>query len=66
MNPLLATVVFAVVLFVYIHIYHHVKVSNDLEVYEVDSPSKERLEEICDIRQPGVVCAEHGRPSAVS
>ena len=30
MNPLLATVVFAVVLFVYIHIYHHVKVSIDL------------------------------------
>lgn len=54
MNPLLATVVFAVVLFVYIHIYHHVKVSNDLEVYEVDSPSKERLEEICDIRQPAL------------
>lgn len=54
MNPLLATVVFAVVLFLYIHIYHHVKVSNDLEVYEVDSPSKERLEEICDIRQPAV------------
>lgn len=54
MNPLLATVVFAVVLFIYIHIYHHVKVSNDLEVYEVDSPSKERLEEICDIRQPAL------------
>jgi len=54
MNPLLATVVFAVVLFVYIHIYHHVKVSNDLEVYEVDLPSKERLEEICDIRQPAL------------
>ena len=54
MNPLLATVVFAVVLFIYIHIYHHVKVSNDLEVYEVESPSKERLEDICDIRQPAV------------
>ena len=54
MNPLLATVVFAVVLFVYIHIYHNVKVSNDLEVYEVESPSKERLEEICDIRQPAL------------
>lgn len=54
MNPLLATVVFAVVLFVYIHIYHNIKVSNDLEVYEVESPSKERLEEICDIRQPAL------------
>lgn len=54
MNPLLATVVFVIVLFVYIHIYHNVKVSNDLEVYEVESPSKDRLEEICDIRQPAL------------
>lgn len=54
MNPLLAAIVFVVVLFIYIHIYHNVKVSNDLEVYEVDNPSKDRLEEICDIRQPAI------------
>ena len=28
------------------------KISNDLEVYEIEQPSKEKLEEICDIRQP--------------
>jgi hypothetical protein len=28
------------------------KKSEDLEMYEVDYPSKDRLEEICDIRQP--------------
>ena len=28
------------------------KVSDDLEVYEIDQPSKEKLEEICDLRQP--------------
>ena len=28
------------------------KVSNDLEIYEIDQPSKEKLEEICDLRQP--------------
>jgi hypothetical protein len=27
-------------------------VSNDLEVYEIDQPSKDKLEEICDLRQP--------------
>lgn len=54
MNPLIASVVFVFVLFIYIHIYHHLKVSNDLEVYEVDFPSKERIEEICDIRQPAI------------
>ena len=54
MNPLLATVVFVIVLFVYIHIYHKQKVSNDLEIYEVESPSKDRLEEYDDIRQPAL------------
>jgi len=28
------------------------KRSNDLEVYEIEQPSKQRLEEVCDIRQP--------------
>lgn len=60
MNPFLATAVFAVVLFIYIHIYHHVKVSNDLEVYEVVAPSKEQLEEICDIRQPALFTMDVG------
>jgi len=52
MNAVLATIVFSVVLFVYLHIYYHLKTSDDLSVYEVEQPSKERLEEVCDIRQP--------------
>ena len=28
------------------------KVSDDLEVYEIDQPSKDKLEEVCDLRQP--------------
>lgn len=28
------------------------KTSNDLEVYEIDQPSKDKLEEVCDLRQP--------------
>jgi hypothetical protein len=30
----------------------HLKTSQDLEMYEIDQPSKDKLEEICDIRQP--------------
>jgi len=52
MNAVLATIVFSVVLFVYLHIYYHLKTSDDLSIYEVEQPSKERLEEVCDIRQP--------------
>tara|TARA_A100001011_G_C14185913_1_gene789025 strand:+ start:15 stop:923 length:909 start_codon:yes stop_codon:yes gene_type:complete len=46
--------VFCIVLFLYIHIYFHLKTSDDLEVYEIEQPSKEKLEEICDIKQPVV------------
>jgi hypothetical protein len=51
-QTLLAIFIFCVVLFFYLHIYFHLKTSDDLEVYEVYCPSKEKLEEICDLRQP--------------
>ena len=44
--------IFCIVLFIYLHIHFHLKRSNDLEVYEIEQPSKQRLEEVCDIRQP--------------
>jgi len=40
------------VLFLYLHIYFHLKTSDDLEIYEIEQPSKDKLEEICDLRQP--------------
>ena len=60
MNPLLAIVVFSCVLFIYLHVYHHIKVSNDLDVYEVDQPSKDRFEEICGVRQPSIFDVDTG------
>jgi hypothetical protein len=54
MNIVIATLVFCIVLFIYIHIYFHIKTSDDLEIYEIEQPSKDKLEEICDIRQPVV------------
>ena len=38
--------IFCSILFLYVHIYFHLKTSDDLEVYEIDNPSKEKLEEI--------------------
>jgi len=52
MNSILAIFIFCIVLFLYLHIYYHLKKCDDLEVYEIQQPSKERLEEICDLRQP--------------
>lgn len=52
MNYMLFVFVFIIILFLYLHIYYHIKVSDDLEVYELENPTKEKLEEICDLRQP--------------
>tara|TARA_A100001015_G_scaffold58071_1_gene63937 strand:- start:4108 stop:4971 length:864 start_codon:yes stop_codon:yes gene_type:complete len=44
--------IFVVVLFLYIHINFQIKTSNYLEIYEVDNLSKDKLEELCDVKQP--------------
>lgn len=50
----IAIFIFCVVLFLYLHIQYHLKTSDDLEVYTIERPSKDTLEEICNIRQPVV------------
>ena len=52
MRSLFTILIFCIVLFIYLHINFHLRTSDDLEVYEIDQPSKDKLEEICDIRQP--------------
>lgn len=52
MNIIISIVTFLIVLFIYLHIYYHIKISNYLEVYDIQNLSKERLEEICELRQP--------------
>lgn len=49
---IVAIFIFCIVLFIYLHIQFHLKTSNDLEMYEIEQGSKEKLEEVCDIRQP--------------
>jgi hypothetical protein len=44
--------VFCIILFFYLHIHFHLKTSNDLEIYEIEQASKDKMEEICDLRQP--------------
>ena len=52
MKIIIGFFIFCLVLFIYLHIQFHLKTSEDLEMYEVEQPSKDKLEEICDIRQP--------------
>ena len=59
MQSVIALFIFCIVLFLYLHIYFHLRTSDDLEVYEIYQPSKEKLEEICDLRQPVVFDYDH-------
>jgi hypothetical protein len=52
MNIIIFTFIFLIVLFLYLHVVFHLKKGTDLEIYEIDIPSKNKLEEICDLRQP--------------
>lgn len=52
MKILVGFCIFCVVLFLYLHIQFHLKTGEDLEMYEIEQPSKSKLEEICDLRQP--------------
>ncbi len=52
MDMLIGFFIFCIILFFYLHIQFHLKISNELEIYEIDQVSKAKLEEICDLRQP--------------
>ena len=44
--------IFCITLFFYLHIQFHFKTSDDLEIYEIEQASKDKMEEICDLRHP--------------
>jgi hypothetical protein len=48
----LGLLIFCIVLFIYLHIQFQLKTNDDLEVYDIDETSKEKIEEIFDLRQP--------------
>lgn len=52
MKVLITLFIFFTILFVYIHILFQLKQSNELEVYELEYPSKDKLEEVCELKQP--------------
>ena len=61
MEIIIAFFVFCIVLFLYLHIQFHLKTSNDLEIYEIDQVSKDKMEEICDLRQPVLFDLENNK-----
>ena len=52
MKIILVMLIFCLTLFFYLHVFFHIKTSNDLEIFDIEQPSKDKLEEVCDLRQP--------------
>ena len=52
MYILLNILILLIILFLYIHINYYLTTSNYLEIYEIDFKSKEKFEELCNLKQP--------------
>lgn len=52
MNVIVSIFIFLVVVFLYIHITDQYKKSEDLEIYEMDFVSNEKLQDVCNVKQP--------------
>jgi hypothetical protein len=52
MNLVYPILTFMIVIFCYIHIINEYKVSEDLEVYEIDYQTNNLLQDTCEIKQP--------------
>ena len=52
MNTLLSLLTICIVIIIYMHVVYQLTTSNDLEIFELDTPSKLKLEEVCNLRQP--------------
>lgn len=52
MNILVTLLTICAVVFLYLHVVFHLKTSNDLEIYDLELPDKNKLEEVCNLRQP--------------
>ncbi len=54
MDWLLSSIIFIAVLFIYIHVYHHLSTSSDSDVFTVINIPSDKLEELCGSKQPFV------------
>ncbi len=52
MNTLITLLTICTVIIIYMHVVYQLTTSNDLEIFELDTPSKIKLEEVCNLRQP--------------
>ena len=52
MNKMVFAMIFLMCLFVYTHIRYHIKQVNELDIYDMGQITKDKLEEVCRLKQP--------------
>jgi len=52
MRTFISILIFVLIVFLYLHIIHQFKKSEDLEIYELDYVNNGHLQEVCDVKQP--------------
>lgn len=62
LNYFLFSFIFLITLFIYIHIIYHYKISNDLEIYDINDINNINIDEILDLRQPISIIDEKYKP----
>ncbi len=45
-------IIFLIVLFIYLHVYFQVSTNDEIEVLEIEQPTKDKFEKICNLKQP--------------
>ena len=65
MNLFFHFLIFIIILFLYLHIVHQLKTSEDLEIYELDYKDYDYLQEVCDLKQPATFSYESIHPEFV-
>jgi len=63
MTTFLSIIIFMVILTVYMHVMDEHKISEDLEIYEMDFKNNRQLQEICNLKQPVLFNLEEIEPT---
>lgn len=52
MTTFLSIIIFIIILTIYMHVMEEHKISEDLEIYEMDFKDNKQLQEVCNLKQP--------------
>jgi hypothetical protein len=63
MTTFFSIVIFIIILTIYLHVMEEYKISEDLEIYEMDFKDNKQLQDICNLKQPVLFNLEEVEPT---